>query len=350
METEATPYGTSLHDASERLLAKWNAEDPESPKEVIESEVKEEVKAAEVEGEDAPEEVEEEEAEQETQDEPEETSFQTIDELAEALDLSPEDFMATLKARVKINGQDDEVTLAEAFKGYQREADYTRKTQEVADERREVEAQKQQIEQANQLWQKQMQEAIATVDAATSAVLSDFQSIDWDRLKVEDPTQFIIRQREYEQRHAQLQQQKTSLVEHNQQVQQQRMAEILPREQQALRASIPEWNDESVFEAERKAVAEYAMKQGFTKDQIDSLVDHKAVVMLRKAMLYDNAKSPAKPETVKKVTRKITKSMKPGARQNATTVKQEALDKAKKRLKRTGSERDMAAVLLERWS
>jgi uncharacterized phage infection (PIP) family protein YhgE len=353
METEATHTGTSMEDISARLLEKWTSDDEPTEKEVIQStEPEPEKVAAEVEG-DEPEEVADEkaeEAEQEPEEAEEEAAFQTISELAEALELDPDEFMDTLKAKVKVNGQENEVTLAEAFKGYQREADYTRKTQEVAEERRQLEAEQQKLDEANQQWTQQMNEAIATVDAATSAVLADFQSVDWDRLKVEDPTQFVIREREYQQRHAQLQQQKQAIVEHNAQVQQQRMAEMLPKEQAALKAAIPEWHDESVFESERKDIADYAIKQGYSKEQIDGLVDHKAVVMLRKAMLYDKAMSKPEPEPVKKVTRKITKSLKPGARTNATTVKQDALEKARKRLKRTGSERDMAAVLLERWS
>ena len=351
MEAEATQSGTSMDDISARLLDRWS--EPDNPeKEVIESEP-EKVQAAEVEGNEPEAEEPEgkpEEAEQETPEAEEEASFQTITELAEALELSPDEFMDSLKAKVKVNGQESEVTLAEAFKGYQREADYTRKTQEVAEEKRQIEAERTQIEEANQLWNQQMQEAVATVDAATNAVLADFNQVDWDRLKIEDPTQFVIREREYQQRHAQLQQQKQALVQHDAQVKQQRMAEILPKEQAALRASIPEWNEESVYEAEKKAVADYAVSLGYTEAEVNNLVDHKAVVLLRKAMLYDKAKSQPEPKAVKKVTRKVSKVMKPGARGNATTVKQDAIEKAKKRLKRTGSSNDLSKVLLERWS
>lgn len=43
---------------------------------------------------------------------------------------------------VKVNGQEVDVTLDEALKGYQREADYTQKTQQLGEERKSLEADK----------------------------------------------------------------------------------------------------------------------------------------------------------------------------------------------------------------
>ena len=47
--------------------------------------------------------------------------------------------MANRYVRVKVDGEDEEVPLAEALTGYSRTADYTRKTQELAEQRQQAE-------------------------------------------------------------------------------------------------------------------------------------------------------------------------------------------------------------------
>ena len=51
--------------------------------------------------------------------------------------------------KVKAAGEEKEVTLDELVKGYQLGADYTKKTTEVAEQRKAVEAERQAIEEAN---------------------------------------------------------------------------------------------------------------------------------------------------------------------------------------------------------
>ena len=65
---------------------------------------------------------------------PEETeaieSTQTVDNLETSTEVPEEPTYA-----VKIGGEEQQVTLEELQNGYQRQADYTRKTQEIATER-----------------------------------------------------------------------------------------------------------------------------------------------------------------------------------------------------------------------
>ena len=48
------------------------------------------------------------------------------------------DEYANHRVRLPVNGEEIEVPLSEALAGYQRQADYTRKTQEIAEQRKEV--------------------------------------------------------------------------------------------------------------------------------------------------------------------------------------------------------------------
>jgi hypothetical protein len=53
--------------------------------------------------------------------------------------LDLDDDVANRYVRVKVDGQDEEVPLREALSGYSRTADYTRKTQELAQQRQQAE-------------------------------------------------------------------------------------------------------------------------------------------------------------------------------------------------------------------
>ena len=53
--------------------------------------------------------------------------------------------------KVRVGKEEVEVPLDELLKGYSRTADYTRKTQEIADQRKAVEAEKAKIEEASKL-------------------------------------------------------------------------------------------------------------------------------------------------------------------------------------------------------
>ena len=59
----------------------------------------------------------------------------TLVGLAGALDISADDLAGHVRVPVTVNGEVQHVTIADAMKGHQLQADYTRKTQELAEER-----------------------------------------------------------------------------------------------------------------------------------------------------------------------------------------------------------------------
>ena len=77
----------------------------------------------------------------ELQEEAEETSEEVESEDEESEEEAPRD----QKFVVKVDGKEIEVPKEELIRGYQREADYTRKTQKLAEERKLVESEFQQV-------------------------------------------------------------------------------------------------------------------------------------------------------------------------------------------------------------
>lgn len=74
----------------------------------------------------------------------------TVEGLAEAIGITPQELSEHLRVTVKVNGKEQAVTLAEAVKGHQLEADYRTKTSELAESRRTLASQVEQAQQALQ--------------------------------------------------------------------------------------------------------------------------------------------------------------------------------------------------------
>lgn len=85
----------------------------------------------------------------------------------------------------------------------------------------------------------------------------------------------------------------------------------------------------------------YALNLGFPANEIDSITDHKVVLVLHKAMLQDNA---AKGVKKVKVAPKVVKSGTPQTK--SQRVKKVAQVK-RERLSKTGHARDAADVFLD---
>jgi len=84
---------------------------------------------------------------------------------------------------VKVDGQDVQVPLSEALKGYSREADYTKKTQALAEERKTLESTVT-AKYANDLKQ------ATDLFVRTDPILAEASNIDWNALAQEDPATY----------------------------------------------------------------------------------------------------------------------------------------------------------------
>src|SRR6185369_7484043 len=95
------------------------------------------------------------------------------------------------RVKVKIDGQESEVSLKEAREGYQREADYRKKTQELAKERSEIPVK---VKAELQKEQERYQQNVRVLYQAV-AQLADAELVqtDWNKLANEDPAEFVKR-------------------------------------------------------------------------------------------------------------------------------------------------------------
>ena len=237
---------------------------------------------------------------------------------------------------VKIDGKEEQVSLKEALAGYQRQADYSRKTAAVSEMRKQVEEHAQQVmaerAQYAQLLGALQQQLQETTQAEP----------DWERLYAEDPLEYVrqkdlSRERNERLQAASAEQQRVMALMQEQSAQQVR--NMVQQGRETLREKIPAWKDNARWEQDRVAIREYAVnKLGFTEEQVSQVYMPAAVEAVYKAMKYDQlmSKRPAPQQ------QNGPRPLRAGAPQAAPTRRTSEITKAKQRLAQTGSVKDAA--------
>lgn len=241
-----------------------------------------------------------------------------------------------MKVKVKVDGQEIETTLDEVLKGYSRTQDYTRKTQEVAEQRKAAEAEKASLAGERARAAEYLRLLEQTIQDATP------KEPDWQALLAEDPAKYAAERLAWDAHHKEMAELRKQREVADAQVAQdiaQRYQATLDSEREKLVAAIPEWKDTEVAKADKSKLRDYASKAGFSDDDLNQVSDHRLMVMLRKAMLWDEAqaKKPAIQARIEKV-----KTATPGPAASAKTPVSDST-RALQRLVKTGKQQDAAA-------
>lgn len=248
------------------------------------------------------------------------------------------------KYRVKANGEELEVSLDELLNGYSRTADYQKKTQSLAEQRKSVEAERVKIDEAAKT-----RETYAQRLQVIEQLLSQQDSSEnLQELKESDPIAYAIKIAERSEREKQLQtvQAERYRVQQEQQaLQSQSLQQHIQTEQEKLKAIIPEFKDDAKAEVVRMDIRNYAKSIGFSDQELSQVYDSRAVQTLYKAMQYEKLVA-GKAGATKKVAA-APKTLKPGT-SNPQSSEQEAQKKEFAQLRKTGNKRD-AAKLFERF-
>lgn len=273
--------------------------------------------------------------------EPEEESYDESDG-EEQEDSEQEEQERTY--RVKAAGEEKDVTLDELVKNYQLGADYTKKSQAVAEERKVVQAEYQAVQEA-----KQLRDQYAQRLQVIEQIMSQGQETEnLDYLKETDPIGYAVKVAELSQKEKQLayiraQQQQVSAKQ--EQERQQWMANLVRQESEKLATVLPDYVDPEKGESLRNSVRSYGKELGFSDEELASVVDSRHVITLYKAMQYDKLQK-SKPGINKKLA-EAPKVMKSGVSQSRDT-NNEQVKKLKAKARATGRVAD-AAALFERF-
>jgi hypothetical protein len=282
-------------------------------------------------------EVEETEVEPEAEEVEEEAKEETEDDSEiEDEEVVEEEQTFTIKAA----GEEKEVTLDELKKSYQLGSDYTKKTQEVAEQRKVIDQEAKAIIEARKVRDEYAQRLKSVEEFLVG---SNESKENLAELKENDPIGYAVKVAEMTEKKEQLQ----LLQAEQQRIAQQQnsdrsanMQKYVEQEAQKLAQSLPEFSDNTKGEQVRNEIRNYGKKVGFTDEELSSVYDSRHVLVLHKAAQYD--KLMAGKAGVKKKVANAPKMVKGGAK-----VKQSVTDKQKKlqqRLLQTGDARDAASI------
>lgn len=240
------------------------------------------------------------------------------------------------------DGQDDAEEVEFEGKAYKvpkelkdallRQADYTQKTQAVAEQRKAIEERAQLLEQRERVMGMAFDKAVELREVQNR--LAQFEQIDWQSLNHEQATQLNIAyqqlQREAQKKYGELQQVQAA----SQQLTETQRQQMLADAEKDLKARLPSFNAEVAAQI-KVAAREY----GITDQELNAVMDPRYVHVLHDAMKW-RALQAEKPKAMQKVVQ-APKAIKPQAAQPKQRTNQAALD----RLKKNGRVEDLAAFL-----
>jgi hypothetical protein len=248
--------------------------------------------------------------------------------------------------KVIIDGEEVEVSLDELQKGYSRQSDYTRKTQQLAQQRKEAEALQQdyaqRVQQLNQFAQNLQQQP----DIPEPQWTADPQA--WERLRHEDPVQFVLEKdaaRDRQLARQERAQQMQYLQSEQQTLQQQQFAQHLDTQRQQLNDLIPAWSDKETAKAEKAELRKWASDAyGLTEQDLSQAYDARLVKILYDAWSANKTTSQAKQQLKKPQESTVKTAPKLGRNFTPTDEGASRLKKSMQRLQKSGRNQDAVAV------
>lgn len=239
---------------------------------------------------------------------------------------------------VTIDGQKYEVNQQELINGYQRQADYSRKTEELSIERKQ---QEDQLSRERETVQSQMGNLMQLEQSLRSQLDAEMQSIDFDKMYEEDPVQASRLQYQMQKRQKDLEAAQQKIMS----TQQQEYSKYVAEQEKQMFLKMPEMKDPAKASVVKNNMKEYLADQGYQAQEIAGLTDHRMLLVLKDAMAYRKLVK-SKPALSKKVA-DAPRVVKPGMAKTKNEKLQIAKNERVKRLKKSGSLRDAAAIFRE---
>ena len=239
--------------------------------------------------------------------------------------------------QVIVNGEKIDVDLEELKAGYQKDADYRRKTEELAIEKREVRAEEDRLKNQYSTKMEDLNSLVATLNAEIN---NDMNSKELDALWEEDPTEAAKVDRRIQKRKNTIQQAQQKLREH----QQAQFQEILREEQKKLHLKHPEIADPIKGNTVKSNIMNYLSSKGFSNEDVARIYDSRYFDVIMDGMNYNKSKS-VKPGLVSKKV-KPTKFVKSGIKSTKEELNSKSRLNQIKTLKKSGNPKDATDLLL----
>ncbi len=240
--------------------------------------------------------------------------------------------------RLKVQGQELEVTLDELKAGYSRDSDYRQKTHTLGLEKRDLEAQKQSLRQSYDTRLSELNDLIATADGF---VRQQQGSKDLQKLWEEDPTSAAKLDYQLREQNRQIEGMKEKArTEYSKQYE-----DYLATQRELAATKIPEYSDPNKADTFKYNLRTSLRNYGFNDQEIGNLADHRFLMVAKDAMSYQNLKDK-KPIVQKKVAN-APRVIKSGIAKSNTSSGREAIRQKIGKLRKSGHLRDAHSAILD---
>ena len=250
-----------------------------------------------------------------------------------------------------IDGESKEVPLSELAKSYQLQGHVNNKSIALQNERKEFEEQRDLVAQT---LRSKLEQASNMTKLVEEQLVGEFNNIDWDRLRVENPSEWSALRQEFSERAHKIQQIQSQastisgeLQKNQQQELAQKQSEYIAGEMQKMIAANPNWSDAEVMKSETSAIKSFLGETyGFTEEDLQYVTDHRLVSLIQDAKAYRSGKKAVE----SKINKPVPKFQKPGAtKANSKSLAKARSVKARKAaVKSNGSIDNVANLLLDR--
>jgi hypothetical protein len=284
------------------------------------------------------------EAEAETSETEEEATEESPDDQAEEEEQSENDEVPAI-LKLKVNGEEVEKPIDEVVALAQQGLDYTQKTQQVAEQRKELEDYAKGIKAQEEIFRQEveLQNVLINEVAQITALdqkLAAYQNVNWQQLSDND---FVEAQKLFF-TYNQLQQDRNALVSQFEakkqevvQKQTQLLSEKIAKGKEVLAKEIPNWSPET-----NQALLSTGKEYGFSDAELNSIVDPRHVKVLHDAMQWRKLQ---KNSTVKNKISNAKPVVKPGAKDSKAEANSNHRQ-LRDSLRKTGKS-DLAQKLIE---
>lgn len=254
----------------------------------------------------------------------------------EAEEKADEDKTPETVITLEIEGQEVKFTRDELKSSILRQADYTRKTQALAEERKQFQTV---VEQANEQ-EKIYAQLLPVMVQRMQQFMPQPPSPD---LIDTDPAAYLKQKERYEREVGDMQAAQAEMQRMSQKgtaENEQKLQAYVAQNAQLLPELIPEWKDAKNYERDRTRLRDFLKGRNFNDQEIDQAYDARIVALAYDAMRWRELKNSKPKQSVP-----LEKALTPNAPvQKPMNTQTKALVEARKRLKQSGSVRDAAAV------
>jgi hypothetical protein len=286
-----------------------------------------------------------------------------LDDIASEDDLSLADYLGidedrlivgedgTVSFNAIIDGESQEVSLKELAKSYQMQGHVNNKSMALETERKEFQETRTQV--ATEL-KGRIDGVEALHNMAEEQLVGEYNAIDWNKLRYENPSEWSALRQEYAEKAQQIKQaqglvaeERVRLNEEQQKEFHQNMDAHMKNEMSSLIVKNPNWSDDAVRKADMKEMKTFLSEAyGYGDKDFDNISDHRLIEVIKDAQSFRNGKKAIASKKVKV----LPKFQKPGAsRGNAASLKKARAVKAgRAALKKDGGTSSVANAILDR--